>query len=141
VLDLSGAEAAILRPGVVTAQDLTPILGRIADVLESGQPGGLKGPGMLLSHYAPGHPVRLDAREVAADEVLLAFGPEVPAGAAETLNLSPAGDLKEAAANLFAYLHCLDSLAVRAIAVMPIPMEGLGSAINDRLRRAAAPRG
>src|SRR3546814_19556258 len=96
---------------------------------------------MLLSHYAPGHPVRLDATSVAADEALLAFGPEVPRSAAATLNLSPAGDLTEAAAHLFDYLHRLDALPVRAIVVMPIPTKGLGAAINDRLRRAAAPGG
>src|SRR3546814_11067386 len=96
---------------------------------------------MLLSRYAPRRPVRLEATTVRSDEALLAFGPAVPLSAAETLNLSPAGDLKEAAARLFAYLHRLDSLAVRAIAVMPIPAEGLGAAINDRPRRAAAPRG
>src|SRR3546814_17241056 len=95
---------------------------------------------MLLSRYAPRRPVRLEATTVRSDEALLAFGPAVPLSAAETLNLSPAGDLKEAAARLFAYLHRLDSLAVSAIAVMPIPAEGLGAAINDRLRRAAAPR-
>lgn len=144
VLDLSGPQAAILRPGAVTAQDLTPFVGPIVEALEAPETSGsagLKGPGMLLSHYAPRRPVRLGATTVAADEALLAFGPAVPLGAAETLNLSQAGDLKEAAARLFACLHRLDALPVRAIAVMPIPAEGLGAAINDRLRRAAAPRG
>lgn len=143
VLDLSGPEAAILRPGIVTTQDLTPILDEVAErtgMAENGEMGDLKGPGMLSSHYAPRHPVRLEAAAVASDEALLAFGPDVPAGSVETLNLSPAGDLREAAAHLFAYLHRLDAMSVRAIAVMPIPAEGLGAAINDRLRRAAAPR-
>jgi L-threonylcarbamoyladenylate synthase len=143
VLDLCGPDAVILRPGSVTAQDLTPIVGPLLetpDVAQISDSGGLKGPGMMASHYAPGHPVRLEATEVAANEALLAFGPEVPVGAAETLNLSPSGELREAAAHLFAYLHRLDSLPVCAIAVMPIPAEGLGAAINDRLRRAAAPR-
>jgi len=144
VLDLSGPQAAILRPGAVTAQDLTPLIGEVAEAVaspESAESGGLKGPGMLSSHYAPGHPVRLNASEAAGDEALLAFGPEAPADAAAILNLSPAGDLTEAAAHLFAYLHRLDALEVRAIAVMPIPETDLGAAINDRLRRAAAPRG
>src|SRR3546814_12204871 len=88
VLDLSGARAAILRPGSITTHDLTPLIGEVGEAAESGG-GGLKGPGMLLSHYAPGHPVRLDATSVAADEALLAFGPEVPRSAAATLNLSP----------------------------------------------------
>ncbi|MGF1630150.1 MAG: L-threonylcarbamoyladenylate synthase [Kiloniellaceae bacterium] len=143
VLDLSGPQSAILRPGAVTAQDLTPFLGSLveaADLAETGASGPLKAPGMLTSHYAPAHPLRLDARQAATDEALLAFGPEVPAGAAVILNLSPDGDLREAAAHLFAYLHRLDALPVRAIAVTPIPSAGLGAAINDRLRRAAAPR-
>ncbi len=144
VLDLSGAQPAVLRPGAVTVQDLTPYAGALVEAVgsvENGGSNGLKGPGLLSSHYAPGHPVRLGATAVAGDEALLAFGPEVPQGAAETLNLSSAGDLTEAAAHLFAYLHRLDACAVRAIAVMPIPETGLGTAINDRLRRAAAPRG
>ncbi len=99
-------------------------------------------PGMLMSHYAPAALLRLDAREVRPGEALLAFGPELPAGAAQavaTVNLSPSGNLTEAAANFFAGLRDLDRQA-RAIAVAPIPHEGLGEAINDRLRRAAAPR-
>ncbi len=143
VLDLSGPQAAILRPGAVTAQDLTLIIGEVSDAVdraETAASGGLKGPGMLSSHYAPGHPVRLDAETVQPDEALLAFGPEPPAGATQSLNLSPGGDLREAAAHLFAYLHRLDSAQISAIAVMPIPETGLGAAINDRLRRAAAPR-
>jgi L-threonylcarbamoyladenylate synthase len=85
--------------------------------------------------------VRLGATEVSGDEALLAFGPQVPAGAAAVENLSASGDLTEAAAGLFAALHRLDALEVRGIAVMPVPETGLGAAINDRLRRAAAPRG
>jgi L-threonylcarbamoyladenylate synthase len=95
---------------------------------------------MLESHYAPELPLRLDAAAVERDEALLAFGPRVPAGARKTLNLSPAGDLTQAAANLFAHLRRLDASGARRIAVMPVPEQGLGRAINDRLRRAAAPR-
>ncbi len=80
------------------------------------------------------------AGDVAADEALLAFGAAAPTGAAETLNLSPSGRLDEAAANLFAMLHALDRPEFTAIAVVPIPDDGLGAAINDRLARAAAPR-
>jgi L-threonylcarbamoyladenylate synthase len=93
-------------------------------------------PGQLASHYAPGATVRLNAVEKEQGEVLLGFGPCDDA----TLNLSPAGDLVEAAAHLFGYLHRLDALNARTIAVSPIPEIGLGRAINDRLRRAAAPR-
>ena len=94
-------------------------------------------PGQLASHYAPGTPLRLDATTVRPDEALLAFGGEAPAGARVTLNLSPSGNLEEAAAKLFAALRELDRTGASAIAVMPIPLTGLGEAINDRLRRAA----
>ncbi len=100
-------------------------------------------PGMLASHYAPRTPLRLDAESVAAGEVLLAFGPRPVNGASmavRTLNLSPRGDVIEAAANLFSYLRALDGAGATCIAVMPVPHDGLGEAINDRLRRAAAPR-
>jgi L-threonylcarbamoyladenylate synthase len=100
-------------------------------------------PGMLASHYAPQARLRLDARDVAPGEALLAFGPNLPPGAARALamrNLSPAGDLVEAAANLFSHLRALDAAGPDTIAVMPVPHDGLGEAINDRLERAAAPR-
>jgi L-threonylcarbamoyladenylate synthase len=98
---------------------------------------------MLASHYAPRAPVRLHAQDVASGEALLAFGPTHLPGveaAAAVMNLSSTADLDEAAANLFGYLRSLDAKAPRAIAVMTIPEEGLGEAINDRLRRAAVAR-
>ena len=95
---------------------------------------------MLASHYAPSLPLRLDAISAQPGEALLAFGPEAPSGFAEVLWLSPTGDLAEAAANLFAMLRRLDRPPFNGIAVMPITEQGLGRAINDRLRRAAAPR-
>jgi L-threonylcarbamoyladenylate synthase len=100
-------------------------------------------PGQLASHYAPRARLRLDADSVEKGEALLAFGPAPTHGAARAaiaLNLSPRGDLIEAAANLFSHLRALDAAGVAAIAVMPVPREGLGEAINDRLQRAAAPR-
>ena len=100
-------------------------------------------PGMLASHYAPRANVRLHAREVAPGEALLAFGPAHLPGleaAGAVMNLSPAGDLDEAAANLFGHLRALDARSPRAIAVMAIPEQDLGEAINDRLRRAAVAR-
>ena len=137
VVDLTGATPRLLRPGAVTREALGAVLG----VLESPQAGEpLKSPGQLTSHYAPRHPLRLEARQVSGDEALLAFGPHPLPGAAHTLNLSAEGDLVEAAANLFAALRSLDRTAVSGIAVMPVPESGLGTAINDRLRRAAAPR-
>jgi L-threonylcarbamoyladenylate synthase len=97
-------------------------------------------PGQLESHYAPKAKVRLDAVSAQPDEVLLAFGANPPAHAGITFNLSASGDLREAAANLFTALRDLDRGDQSTIAVMPIPDDGLGRAINDRLRRAAAPR-
>ncbi len=137
VLDLSGEAPALLRPGAVTFEALTELLGPIA-VPGSALP---KSPGTLPSHYAPRLPVRLAAAEACPGEALLAFGPNAPPGFAEVLWLSRSGKLAEAAANLFAMLRRLDHPSFTGIAVMPIPEHGLGRAINDRLRRAAAPRG
>ena len=97
-------------------------------------------PGMLASHYAPRTPLRLNARRRAAGRSAARLRPRCADGCGTTLNLSPSGDLVEAAANLFSHLRALDASGARAIAVMPIPNEGLGEAINDRLARAAAPR-
>ena len=138
VLDLTGAVPMLLRPGSVTREELAAVLGEVA---LAGAEEGVKAPGMLTSHYAPRLPVRLNALDPKPDEALLAFGPDqFVRGGAERLNLSPGGDPHEAAANLFAMLRQLDRPGHRAIAVMPIPETGLGVAINDRLRRAAAPR-
>jgi L-threonylcarbamoyladenylate synthase len=101
-------------------------------------------PGQLASHYAPRARLRLEARRIEAGEALLAFGAAPAEGAqhaARVLNLSARGDLIEAAANLFSHLRALDSCGAASIAVMPVPHTGLGEAINDRLKRAAAPRG
>lgn len=139
VLDLTAATPTMLRPGGVTREEIEAAIGPIAED-GSAAPGAPKAPGQLASHYAPERPLRLNAQDVAGDEALLAFGPQVPAGAAATFNLSPRGDLAEAAANLFWALRKLDQPCFARIAVMPIPERGLGRAINDRLRRAAAPR-
>ena len=96
-------------------------------------------PGQLATHYAPSTPLRLDARSAQRGEALLAFGPDAPEFAGPTINLSPRGDLVEAAANFFAALRTLDAAGVETIAVMPIPAHGLGEAINDRLQRASSP--
>lgn len=138
VLDLTGDRPLLLRPGSVTREELETVLGPV-DLATAAD--GIKAPGMMSSHYAPGLPVRLDAEDVRADEALLAFGPDqFLRGGAIRLNLSSQGDLTEAAANLFAMLRALDRPGLSGIAVMPIPDQGLGVAINDRLRRAAAPR-
>ncbi len=135
VLDLSGATPALLRPGGITLEALIGFLGPIAT-----STGPLRSPGMLPSHYAPSLPLRLDATDIRPGEALLAFGPDAPPGFAEVAWLSRSADLAEAAANLFAMLRQLDRPAFTGIAVTPIPDHGLGHAINDRLRRAAALR-
>ncbi len=137
VLDLSGEAPVLLRPGGVTLEELEAVLGRVVSAEPQGE---VRSPGLLTGHYAPARPLRLEAERVAADEALLAFGPAPLQGAAASVNLSETGDLREAAARLFAALHELDRPEFAAIAVMPIPEHGLGAAINDRLRRAAAPR-
>lgn len=142
VLDLSTATPTLLRPGGATREAIEAVIGPIA--LSSAIPSGEaahKSPGQMQSHYAPERPVRLEATSVAADEGLLAFGPTVLKGAMLTYNLSPTANLGEAAANLFSMLRALDRPGIGRIAVMPIPQTGLGLAINDRLRRAAADDG
>ncbi len=138
VLDLTGEQPLLLRPGSVTHEELESVLGPV-DLATAAD--GVRAPGMMTSHYAPGLPVRLDATNVGEDEALLAFGPDqFLRGGAVRLNLSNNGDLTEAASNLFAMLRALDRPGLSGIAVMPVPDKGLGVAINDRLRRAAAPR-
>jgi L-threonylcarbamoyladenylate synthase len=137
-----GPEPLLLRAGGLPRQEIERALGhplghRETAAVESGE--APLAPGMLSSHYAPRTPVRLNATRLEPGEALLAFGPPLP-GAPRILNLSPGGDLVEAAANLFSHLRALDAADARAIAVMPIPSHGLGEAINDRLARAAAPR-
>ena len=136
----------LLRPGGLPREKIEAVLGHLlarpAAKVEDDSRQPLA-PGMLASHYAPRAAVRLDAERLEPGEALLAFGPTPLPGAetaAASLNLSARGDLAEAAANLFGYLRALDAKAPRAIAVMPVPDEGLGEAINDRLRRAAVAR-
>lgn len=130
VIGFDGDRPVLLRPGAIARTAIEAVAGPLA-----GAGAAIRSPGQLESHYAPRAALRLNAREKQSDEVLLGFGPSPGA----KLNLSPAKDLKEAASNLFAMLHELDQQASR-IAVAPIPETGLGEAINDRLRRAAAPR-
>lgn len=129
--------ATLLRPGGLAIEDIEAVTGPVQ--MASGDPDQPASPGMLASHYAPDAALRLNATSLAGDEGLLAFGSAAPAGDGPRRNLSPTGDLREAAANLFAMLRELDGIS-SAIAVVPIPQTGLGRAINDRLVRAAAPR-
>jgi L-threonylcarbamoyladenylate synthase len=136
----------LLRPGGLPRGEIERVLGRKLARPPNDPASGTSqplAPGMLASHYAPRTPVRLDAVGVEPGEALLAFGDDVVAGVdatTVTMNLSARGDLNEAAAHLFGYLRTLDSQGARTIAVMPIPHEGLGEAINDRLGRAAMGR-
>ncbi len=150
----------LLRPGAIDRDAIEKVLGAAiaapaahhkrtrkgapAQMAPTWRPNGPPmAPGMLASHYAPRTPLRINAKDVAPGEALLAFGADLPPGAgaaAAMLNLSARGDLVEAAANLFSHLRSLDTEAAEAIAVAPIPERGIGEAINDRLRRAAAPR-
>ena len=130
VIGFDGDRPLLLRPGAIAREEIEDLIGPL------GAPGNLiQSPGQLPSHYAPRASLRLNAGEIESGEVLLGFG-DVPGA---KLNLSPGGDLKEAAANLFAMLRALDGRAP-TIAVAPIPENGLGEAIHDRLSRAAAPR-
>ena len=141
VVDLTGPAPRLLRPGGLVRSRIEAEIGHLqTGRAAGGESEAALSPGQQPSHYAPARPVRLEARTVAPDEALLAFGPRPLAGAAMVLNLSPAGHLEEAAANLFAMLRALDRPGIRAIAVMPIPRQDLGEAICDRLVRAAAPR-
>jgi L-threonylcarbamoyladenylate synthase len=135
-------EVVLLRPGGVPRAALEAVLGRkLSDLPADQDTAQPLAPGLLTSHYAPRASVRLNAAHIEAGEALLAFGPRAVAGADKAvaaLNLSARGDLSEAAANLFGYLRALDATRATRIAVVPIPETGLGEAINDRLRRAAA---
>lgn len=136
VIAVTSTSITLLRPGGITADDLHRFT-NIA-ISPAKEDGKITSPGMLLSHYAPSCSVRLNASDANSNEAFIGFGPG--SETFETATLSRAGDLKEATANLFALLHELDQKNYVSIAIAPIPMEGLGIAINDRLKRAAAPR-
>lgn len=138
VLALTHAAPILLRPGSITHEELEDALQEA--VLLPSDHVAIASPGMLASHYAPNLPLRLNAATVSPDEALLAFGLQPLCGAAHMLNLSERADLREAAAHLFDYLRRLDGPPYKSIAAMPIPEHGIGIAINDRLKRAAAPR-
>jgi L-threonylcarbamoyladenylate synthase len=138
IVKCMGGEPVLLRPGGLSTSDIEAVLGKplLLETMKSGRPDA---PGQLERHYAPRAKVILDVVWPRFDVGLLAFGPQVPLHPGPVRNLSASGDLEEAAANLFRMMHELDATGVQTIAVMPIPQEGLGQAINDRLARAAAP--
>ncbi|WP_246684769.1 L-threonylcarbamoyladenylate synthase [Mesorhizobium sp. B2-7-1] len=139
IVKVENGKLRLLRPGGIGAEEIEAVAGA---KLSRGAVG-IEAPGMLASHYAPGAAMRLNVEEIAEGEALLAFGRKRAQGwerAVAWRNLSEAGDLREAASNLFAFMQTLDRVGAATIAVEPIPFEGLGEAINDRLARAAAPR-
>jgi L-threonylcarbamoyladenylate synthase len=145
IVKVEGGTLRLLRPGGIAAEVIEAAAGRplLRGATAGIEAASIEAPGMLASHYAPGAAVRTGATSVLPGEALLAFGPrraENSDKAVAILNLSPSGDLSEAAANLFSSLQHLDRSGAKTIAVEPIPTSGLGEAINDRLSRAAAPR-
>lgn len=142
ILRVEPTRAVLLRPGGVPVEEIEAATSG-GKVFRPEKLGSIEAPGMMASHYAPNAELRLDATSVEEGEALLAFGPQRIEGAERAvmmLNLSERGFAREAATNLFAHLDALDRSGAKMIAVEPVPMEGLGEAINDRLRRAAAPR-
>lgn len=135
IVDVTTEAPVLLRPGGLSQEQIEEVVGR----LDLSPQKTIKAPGMMTSHYAPTLPLRLNALEPQPGEAYLAFGPTLLQGK-YVLNLSPTGDLKEAAANFFKMLRRLDCPQYACIAVSPIPLKGLGLALNDRLARAAAPR-
>jgi len=135
VLGIEGDEVTLLRLGALPRVAIETVLGHRLAAPESG--AGPISPGQLATHYAPGTPLRLDAIDAREGEALLAFGPDALDFEGPMINVSPRGDLAEAAVNFFAALRELDARGASSIAVMPIPRHGLGEAINDRLERAA----
>lgn len=144
ILDLSGETPLLLRAGSITESDLAPFMTDLfaeENKIREGSPHKiLKAPGQLESHYAPCHPIRLEAITASPEEGFITFGPPPSHKASHVYHLSLRGNLIEAAAHFFKALHWLDEKKIERIAVMPIPYEGIGMAINDRLRRAAADR-
>jgi L-threonylcarbamoyladenylate synthase len=144
IVDMRSDTPVILRQGAIVQEQLETALKRDVQVFNTSKDGqATLSPGLLLSHYAPKAKLRLNATHVKADEALLAFGLPLIEGAENckaVVQLSEEGDLGKAASKLFEALRKLDATRVETIAVMPVPAEGLGAALQDRLQRAAAPR-
>lgn len=138
VVSLATEAPTLLRPGALPREAIETVLSQKLAQPKPGAP--VVSPGRLAAHYAPETKLRLGATSVSPNEALLAFGLRIPKGAIATINLSPGGDLNEAAARLFSALRELDRSGAATIAVMPIPNHGLGEAINDRLQRASCGR-
>lgn len=144
IVKVEEGEIRLLRPGGIDADAIEAVTGKTVIRPKASGTAAIEAPGMLASHYAPNASVRLNATAVSSTEALIGFGASNISGASTAtavFNLSPNGDLAEAASNLFDFLKRADASGAAGIAVAPIPDEGLGEAINDRLMRAAAPRG
>lgn len=135
IIDLTGSSPLLLRPGGLAREDIEVAIGPVGIPISP----LIKAPGLLKSHYAPRLPLRLNAENPFTGEAFLAFGQTFSRGP-HVLNLSQTGDLIEAASNFFKMMRLLDQPSFQTIAVAPIPLTGLGLALNDRLIRAAAPR-
>ncbi|MCY0150499.1 L-threonylcarbamoyladenylate synthase [Hoeflea sp. G2-23] len=143
IVAVNDEQLTLLRPGGVAVEDIEAVAGVSVGRRAPGQHGAVMAPGMLASHYAPQSTVRLNVQMAEPDESVIRFGGQALANeeqAHAVMDLSPAGDLREAAANLFSLLKRADKAGGRGIAIAPVPTHGLGEAINDRLARAAAPR-
>ncbi|HCP00262.1 MAG TPA: translation factor Sua5, partial [Rhodospirillaceae bacterium] len=138
VLDLSGNRPEILRHGAVTRAQLVELLDTVEDASIPTNEGAPRSPGQISRHYATAIPIRINVTDPSSDEAFVAFGETNNESSATVLNLSPSGDLIEAASRLFTILRTLDRAEFAGIAVAPVPNSGIGCAINDRLRRAAA---
>jgi L-threonylcarbamoyladenylate synthase len=141
IVKVEGDTIRMLRPGGLAAEEIEAVIDRKLGRVD--QRAAIQAPGMMASHYAPSAAMRLNVHDVMPGEALLAFGPVRAADASQAaaiLNLSETGSLHEAATNLFDFMKRLDAIGSSTIAVEPIPFNGLGEAINDRLIRAAAPR-
>ena len=138
VVGIVGGEPILLRLGSLPREAIEAVLGH--SIARAEEDAAISSPGQLERHYAPETPLRLGATDLREVDALLAFGPDAPQGARTSINLSPTGNLEEAASHLFAALRELDASGASGIAVMPIPSHGLGEAINDRLQRAAKAR-
>ena len=143
IVKVEDGRIRLLRPGGVPVEAIEAATGLSVERPKAAGTAAIEAPGMLASHYAPNAPVRLEASGIAAGEALIRFGAAPVEGmekAEAVFDLSPSGDLNEAAANLFGLSKKADQTGAAGIAVTPIPNHGLGEAINDRLKRAAAPR-
>jgi L-threonylcarbamoyladenylate synthase len=141
ILAVDGRNVTLLRAGGLSRSEVEAWLGRVLRSPQTQSDAAPRAPGRLASHYAPRAAIRLNAKVAEPGEAILDFANQLGGSGGNRIDLSPSGDLTEAAARLYAALRALDAMETASIAVAPIPAFGLGEGINDRLARAAAPRG